>query len=160
MLFSENGTEHLTLDSFSVATCKPLTPFSATTDTRGDFDGAAMPFTLFTVTGDVLVRLYGVCTTTLVSAGGGTISVGVANNTAKLIASTTAANITTTANFWADATPYDSAEVFTKVTGPYIILNGANIIETIGTADITAGNIYYNCLWRPLSHDGKVVSAV
>jgi hypothetical protein len=159
MLVDKNAHAHFTLDSFNVAKETPATAFTTATNTRGDFDGTAMPYTLFNVTGDVIVRVYGVCTTTIVSAGGGTLSVGVTNNTAKLIASTTAASITTTVNFWPDATIYDSTDLLSKVTGPFIIVNSANIIETIGTADISAGQLYYICLWRPISHDGLVTPA-
>ena len=159
MLVDKNAHAHFTLDSFNVSKVSP-TAFTSTLNTRGDFDGTSMPFTLFNVTGDVIVRIYGVCTTTLLSAGGGTISVGVTNNTALLIASTTATNITTTANFWPSATLTDNGGLLTAITASTVLVNSSNIIETIGTADITAGNIYYICMWRPVSHDGLVVNAV
>lgn len=159
MLVDKNAHPHYTLDAFNVAKETPAVAFTTTTNTRGDFDGTSMPYTLFTVTGDVAVRVYGVCTTTLASAGGGTISVGVTNNTALLIASTTATTITTTANFWPSATVTDNGGLLSAVTATTVIVNSSNIIETIGTADISAGQIYYICLWRPISHDGNVVPA-
>lgn len=159
MLRDANREIHLTLDSFNVSKCAPTAFAGGTTNARGDNDGTSDPFTLFTVTGDVLVRIFGVCTVDLVSGGGGTLEVGVTGNTAGLIAQTTATDIDAS-DLWSDSTPTVRVDTLASVLGPYIVANGADIIETVGTADITAGNVYYICLWRPLSPDGNVVSAV
>jgi len=42
---------------------------------------------------------------------------------------------------------------------PQVIVGGADIIETCGTANVTAGVITYYCLWLPLSSDGDVTAA-
>ncbi len=56
-----------------------------TSNAHGDHDGTGDPYTIFTVTGMVMVRyVFGVCNTSLVGAA--TLEVGTANNTAKLIA--------------------------------------------------------------------------
>src|SRR5690606_19124495 len=100
--------------------------------------------------------LFGVCTVDLVSAGGGTLSVGTAISAAGLIAQTTATNIDA-GEIWHDNSPDASVEL-SSVASEKIITQ--NIIETVGTADITAGNIYYICSWYPLSPDGNVASAI
>jgi hypothetical protein len=41
----------------------------------------------------------------------------------------------------------------------FYVSNGADIILTIATADITAGALTFHCLWYPLSADGNVVTA-
>ena len=144
------------LDSFNVAIAKPSAFAGGTTNARGDDGGTSDPKILFTVTGDVLVRIFGVCTVDLVSAGGGTLAVGVTGNTAALIAQETATDIDAN-GIYISATQVAGAVALATVPGPFVIVNGLDIIETVGTADITAGNIYYICLWRPLSPGSSVV---
>ncbi|MDI6808168.1 MAG: hypothetical protein QME66_04185 [Candidatus Eisenbacteria bacterium] len=156
MLRDPNFHPYTALDSFSVAKATPAVFNGGTANARGDDGGTSDPLTLFTVTGEVLVRIFGVCTTDLVSAGAGTLSVGIANNTAILIALTTATDIDA-GEIWFDATP-SVGDTLANLPGSFIIVNGADIIETVGTADITAGQIYYICLWRALSGDGNVVN--
>lgn len=156
ILRDANRQMYTTMDAFSIAVCKPGT-FSGTINARGDFDGTGMPFTLFNVTGDVLVRIYGVGVVTLVSAGGGSLSVGVTANTGLLIASTTATSIAANV-VWLSASPAIGFAL--SSLGTFIVPSGLNIIETIGTADITAGSLNYICLWRPLSPGSSLVSAV
>ena len=145
----------MTLDSYNVARCVPTAFAGGTTNARGDNDGTSDPYTLFTVTGDVLVRIFGVCTTTLLG-NSATIEVGVAGNTAGLIAQETATDIDAN-GIYLSATQVAGTVALATVPGPFLIVNGLDIIETIGTADITAGNIYYVCLWRPLSPGAKDV---
>jgi len=146
---------HLTLDSFNVEISKPAAFTGGTGNTRGDKDGTSNPFTLFTVTGDVLVRIFGVCTTDLVGAG--TLEVGVTGNTAALIAQIANATTLDINELYYGATHVLGVATLASVLGPYVIVNGLDIIETCGTADITAGQIYYICLWRPLTPGSTVV---
>jgi len=145
------------IDSYFVTTCVPTAFAGGTTNARGDNDGTSDPFTLFNVTGDVILKIYGVCTTLL--AGTGTLEVGVTGNTAALIAQTTGTDIDAN-EIWNDASPVLGVETYANILGPYVVVNGLDIIETVGTADITSGNIYYVCLWRPLTPGSTVVSAV
>jgi hypothetical protein len=117
-------------------------------------NGAVGTVNLFTVTGDVLVILFATCSEDLVGATA-TIVAGIAGNTAGLIGSTTADTIDT-GESWTDATP---TTVEALVTSPRIIAAGADIIATVGTADITDGTLNFYCLWRPLSSNGAVVAA-
>lgn len=146
------------IDSFNVAVVTPPAFTGGTPNTRGDDGGTSDPYTLFNVTGEVLVRIFGVCTVDLVGATA-TISVGVPGNTASLIALETATEIDV-GGIYVSATQVLGAVALATVPGPFVIVNGLDIIETIGTADITAGNIKYICLWRPLSPDGLVEPAI
>ncbi|KKL60139.1 hypothetical protein LCGC14_2208340, partial [marine sediment metagenome] len=126
-----------------------------TTNAHGDENGTGDPYTIFTVTGHVEVRVVGLCNTSLVGAA--TLEVGVAGNTAKMIAQI--ANTTTLddGDVWTDAGTEAGADVWPEEE--QVINDGADIIETTGTADITAGQIDYVCLWRPLEAGAFVVAA-
>lgn len=145
-------------ETFQTAICAPSAFAGGTTNARGDDGGTGDPFTLFTVTGTVEVKVIGVCTVDLASAGGGTVSVGTAINNAGIIASTNATAIDA-GEIWHDATPDSSVEASSGVTSwlPKIVTQ--DIKEYIGTADVTAGQVYYICQWRPISAGGTVVSA-
>lgn len=158
MLNSEHGVPLTSEDSWNVAVATPKAFLGLTTNERGNDGGTGDPHTLFTVTGDVIVRVFGFCTVSLVGATA-TVQVGVAGNTAELIALATATDIAAN-DIWLDGTPDDVlAAVFSDVKAPTLIMGGANIIETVATADVETGNIRYVCLWRPVSSDGKVTGS-
>ena len=138
---------------FQVAT-KTVTFDGGTTNARGDLTGTGNPGTLFTVTGTVLVVVFGHCTTLLTGATA-TLEIGVTSNTAGIIAQTVATDIDA-GEVWRDATPGLGVEA---LNDPMVIVGGADIIETVGTADVTAGVITYYCLWQAISSDGAVVAA-
>lgn len=142
--------------SFGVAVKSTPSAFiGGTTNARGDYDGTSNPTTLFSVTGDVLVRVFGICTVSLAGASA-TIEVGVAGDTDYLIAQTTATTID--ANMaWKDASP--TLGGLSSLPAQQALVNGQDIIETLGTANITAGSLYYICIFYPLSPDGDVVAA-
>lgn len=148
MIYDGNGRPFDSLEAFNVEICRPTAFLGGTANSRGDNGGTSDPYTLFTVTGDVLVKLYGVCTTDLAGATA-TLEVGVTGNTAGLIAQTTATDIDNT-DIWRHNTPAVGVESIGNIP-TNIIVNGLDIIETVGTADITSGNIYYVCLWRPIT---------
>lgn len=113
--------------------------------------GATGAHTLFTVTGNCLVQVFGICDTNL--AGAGTIEVGVASNTAGLIAQIADAENLDDGDNWVDATP----EVGVSALPATFALNdGTDILLTIGTTAITAGKVDFYCLWRPLSSDANI----
>ncbi len=118
--------------------------------------GATGTVDLFTVTGTVTARLVAVCTTNLVSAGGGTIEVGTATSTAGFIAQTTGTDLDAN-EIWHDATPDSPIEL--SSVGIENIIIGAGIIATVGTGDITAGVLKFFVIWKPVSKDGNVVAA-
>lgn len=119
---------------------------------------AAPTITLFTVTGEVLIAaLTATCTETHVSAGAGTLVLGVTGNTTFFIAATTATDIAA-GDYWIDATPTEVNALAVPAGFKDIWLTD-NIIATVGTANITDGTIRYDCYWLPLSADGNVVAA-
>ena len=150
MIYDGNGRPFSSLDSYNVVISRPPAFTGGTADTRGNDAGTKDPYTLFTVTGDVLVRIWGVCTVDLAGATA-TVSVGVAGNTAGLIALETATEIDAT-GIYASATQVIGTVALASVAGPFVIANGLDIAEYVATASVTSGNIYYICLWRPVSY--------
>ena len=118
--------------------------------------GATGATTRFTVTGDVVVGIFATCTEDLVGDTA-TLEVGISGNTAALIAQTTATNIDS-GESWFDSSPATVEAMPDLVNHGSVIVNGADIIETVGTANITDGTLNYYCFWRPLSSDGSVVA--
>ena len=129
----------------------------ATGNAHGDKDGTGAAYTLFNVTGDVIIKaVWGICNTSLVGAG--KLEVGTANNTAKLLAQI--ANTTTLddGDVYTDAGTEADIDI-AAAGGLFFINDGADIIETASTADITAGQIDYYIIWAPAEPDAVVVSA-
>ncbi len=148
------GSTLLEIQSGYQIASKVATFIGGTANARGDFDGTGNPATLFTVTGDVLVVIFAKCTVDLAGATA-TLEIGVTGNTAALIAQSTATDIDA-GDVWRDASPAVGAEA---INGAFFISGGLDIIETAGTANITAGVLTYYCMWLPLSADGNVVAA-
>jgi len=115
--------------------------------------GAVGNHTLFTVTGNVLLSVFGVVDTTLDSAGAPTIEVGVTGNTAVLIAQGTAKNYAD-GDIYVDAT--DTRVGAGAVPAMQIINDGLDVLLKITGATLTAGVVDWYCLWRPVSSDGNI----
>ena len=156
MLNTDKQAFDLSGYGWEIAEARPAVFLGGTTDKRGDKDGAKATQSLFTVTGSVLVRIFGVVTTTLVGAG--LLEVGVVGNTAGLIAQVADATTLATGDIYlaATSTPL-GARLLSDVLGPYIVANGLTIGEKATTTNITAGQIRYFAIWRPLSPDSKIV---
>jgi hypothetical protein len=121
--------------------------------------GAQGALSMFTVTGTVLVQVFGVCQADLTTGGGAaTVALGIAGNTAALIASTTATGIDQYQTWQDNATENNPGPV-DLTARTFVITNGADIILTIATADLTAGIIDLYCFWTPLSAGATVVAA-
>ena len=150
--------QFLPIDGFHIAVVKPTAFAGGTANARGNDGGTNDPFTLFRVTGDVLVRIIGICTASLTGATA-TVEVGVTGNTAALIAQELATDIDVN-GIYISATQVLGVVALATVPGPFVVVNGLDIIETIGTTNVETGNIYYICLFRPLSDDGNVEAAV
>lgn len=110
--------------------------------------------TLFTVTGMVRARLFARCTTNMAGATA-TNEVGTALLTTGFIALTTMTTLAAGEN-WNDASPDSSLEADTVVATKIV---NQDVIETVRTANITAGVIEYYLLWQPVSPDGTVIAA-
>lgn len=116
--------------------------------------GAVGASTLFTVTGTVVVRVFGVCGLTLVGAA--TLEVGISGATSVILAQIADATSLATDEIYTDATPTTKVE---PVPSQLIIGAGQDIIQTVGSVPITAGQLTYYCLWSPISSDGNVEAA-
>jgi len=123
----------------------------------GDYDKANNPFDVFTVTGDVKAKIVGIVTTVL-SGATATLETGVSGATATIIAQASVSGAFAESDIWHDATVDTGVELATVMV-ENIIANGQDVIGTVGTGNIDSGVIRFNCLWRPLSVDGKIVSA-
>lgn len=117
--------------------------------------GATGAVTLFTVTGQVAVRVIGMCTEDV--TGAGTLEVGISGNTAGLLAQIADATNLDAGESYLDATPSTVESV--DLSSGFILSNGQDIIETIGTTALTNGTVIFGCLWRPLSDNSSVVAA-
>lgn len=139
---------------------KRITFAGGTTNDPGDYDGTGNPATIFTITGDVMIGTpFYICKTDLEGALA-TLALGVTGLAEKFIAhgTVTATDVNVGYAFNVNggdiALPYtNTATVFEKS-----ILSNIDIIQTVGTANITAGVIDYYLFWRPLSSDGRVTA--
>jgi hypothetical protein len=117
----------------------------------------ATPISLFTVTGDVKLKVIGVVKTSLTTSDAITTEVGVSGATAALIAQVADATALTANLIWHDATP-DATIESSGVWSEFIVSNGQDIILTT-SGTVTDGSIAFYCYWTPLSSDGAVVAA-
>jgi len=117
--------------------------------------GAVASYTIFTVTGDVLVQCYGICDVACVGAGN--IQLGIGGG-AELIPITVAANLISN-EIWHDATPTTTSETLDiDANRTAVVANSNDIQLNINGAILTDGDIDFYCRWLPLSADGNVVA--
>ena len=143
--FFQRDANHVPITDLGLVASKAITYAAATT-------GAVGATTLFTVTGTVAVRIFGVVSGANLT-GAGTLEVGIAGNTAALLAQTTGTDLDV-GEIWIDTGPA-TVEALPAIQ---ILTAGTDIIQTIATDTITAGTITYYCLWSPISADGNVVA--
>jgi len=122
---------------------------------------AVAPYTIFTVTGAVKVKLYAICTTGLTPAvAGATVSLGIVGTVAQFIAATLAADLLT-GEIWCDATPTTLVEAdATAGLAKVVIGDGADIIIDVAVQAITSGVIEFMCEFEPITSNGNVVAVV
>lgn len=144
--FFNRDANHVPITSLGLTSTKAITYAASTT-------GATGATTLFTVTGVIAVRVFAVCSSDLTSGGSATIEVGITNNTAALLAQTTATGIDA-GEIWVDTGP-----ATVEALPAFSILSGTNIIQTIATTTITGGVLTYYVSWVPISDDGNLVAA-
>lgn len=134
----------------------------AVANSHGDHDGTGDPYTIFKVDGDVIISdFFGVCNTAVVSASDtGTLEVGVAGNTAKLLAQTTAGSGTIIAgDVLTDAGSEAGTDVNAFSGAKHYIANGTDIIETLATNNFNSGQIDWYVVWAPAEAGAKITSA-
>ncbi len=134
---------------FAQPTVQSATPVAWTT--------ANSPVALWTVTGSVLARVYGVVggTAFASTATTGTLSVGVAGNVGVFLPTTTANGTNLIANTaWVDNAPTVTAKIIASAA--WVVTTG-NIILTVATNTMTAGAIVMYCDWIPITAGASVV---
>lgn len=139
------------------ANFEPITTHGLTTTKTIAFTGAAGlgatgTITLFTITGDVAINVFAICTEDLATVNG-TVEVGTATSTASLCSQQTATAIDLN-EVWHDSV----LAVGGQVAGHFHVVR-ENVILTIATAAVTDGTLKFYATWTPLSADGNVVAA-
>jgi hypothetical protein len=120
------------------------------------FSNTSGTVNVFSVVGDVIVRLVAVCSTDLASGAGANISLGISGATAGIIASTVATSIDAR-EIWHDNSPDSELEDVSTMKS-FIITDGNDIALTL-SAQVDSGVLVFYCFWTPLSSDGQVISA-
>jgi hypothetical protein len=132
---------------------KRITFAGGTANAIGDHDGTGDPFTIATVSGIVAVKVLAIGVVDLAIDGGATLEVGVAGDTAEIIAQT-AGDAIDAGEIWHDNTPDSKCETLTVLTEKLVA--NTNIIGTVATANITAGSIDFYVFWYPLTNGATV----
>lgn len=117
--------------------------------------GAVGTVALFTVTGVVRVHVIGICNTDLVGAA--TLEVGVTGSTALVLAQIANATTLDAGELYADATA--AAFKATSDTVPPKVIVTTDIFATVGSTNITAGQVDFYAIWTPISSNGNLVAA-
>jgi len=116
----------------------------------------ATPITVFTVTGDVVTKIIAVVKDALTTSDAITAELGVSGATPYYIAQVADATGLAPGEIWHDATP-DAIQELYSVATDRITTDGQDVILTT-TGTVTAGDIQFYCIWKPLSSDGSVVA--
>lgn len=104
----------------------------------------------FTVSGGlVLIEYIGGRATTSLTGATATLTLGVVGSTSLFIGATTATTLTTSAEIWVSTTA-TAAGIAVPAANKGILID-ANVVSLIGTANITAGVLELNCIWRPFT---------
>jgi hypothetical protein len=110
---------------------KTLTFAGATPNAIGDFDGTGNPADLFTITGDVIIKLVAVCTTSLTFAANATIEVGIGGGSGIIATTDLTVEGLAAREIWHDATPDSEIELL-SVRKEMIITDGNDIQLQLG----------------------------
>jgi len=120
--------------------------------------GAQGTYTIFTVTGDIMLRVFGLCQVLIDSAGAPTIELGITGNTAALIAQTAGKDLDADETWQDNGPEANPGDVAAAMAKNFVPANGADVLLTVGAADITAGDVDFHAFWMPLSTDGALVA--
>ena len=150
------------IGNLGLITKKTITFAGGTAGSWGEDGGALDGAAIFTVTGAVIAKVFGICTTNL--AGSGTHAVGIAGATTIYLPTEAALDINSgdfVINNAIVAAYFILGEQDAAADNlPLYMLNGQDIIMTIaGGANITSGVIDYYAIWSPISSDGNLVDA-
>ena len=150
------------ISNLGLITKKTITFAGDTTNAWGDDGGTLDGAAIFTVTGAVTAKVFGICTTSL--AGSGTHAVGIAGATTIYLPTEAALDINS-GDFVANNATVGAYLILGEQDAaadnfPLYMLNGQDIIMTVaGGANIESGVIDYYCIWNPISSDGDVADS-
>lgn len=135
----------------------PITTLGFINSKTIEFDGttgkgATGATTLFTVTGDVAVNVFAICSEDLASAGG-TVEIGITASTACLADQQTATNIDNN-DVWHNGV----LSLGGAVTNHFHPVK-QSVILTVAGAAVSNGTLTFYCLWTPLSSDANLETA-
>lgn len=134
---------------------------------HGDEDGTGNPYTVFTVTGDVIIKqCWGIVNTSLTDTGTASLELGVTSNTGGVLAQIADVTTMDDGETWTDLAGISTGTlgVVDETTGSnelMFINDGGDIIETtdLATGDnIETGQIDYYCIWAPAEPGASVAS--
>lgn len=120
------------------------------------------PVSAFTVTGHVMLRIFGVVGATPLAStsNNGTLAVGISGSTTIYLGTTTADGTNFTAGaVWIDTSPTLKSEAFVAANLVWHLVSSVTVIVTVATNSMTAGVLTLYCEWRPLSSGATVVAA-
>jgi len=129
-------------------------PFTVNETITWDDDGLEGYWPVFTVTGDVLVRIVPVCKVSLASAAAAELMMGIEYKLDAMIATTTATDIDAN-EVWIDGTP----DSFIELESDWFAVSNSNDIRLWQDDQIDSGSIAFYCEWKPLSDGSSVVAA-
>lgn len=127
---------------------KTMTFAGGTTNDPGNFGGTGTPWTLWTASGQLLVAVIALCSTTLTGTSS-TFSAGISGAVSRFIPTTT--STTVAAGATVDHTGLVSAGTAPLITPNQAVTNGQIITGTTGSANITAGVLTFYAFYKPLT---------
>jgi hypothetical protein len=149
------------ITNLGIVTKKSVTFAGATTNAWGNDTGTRDGGVLYTVTGLVKIQLMAVCGTSATGAGS-TDEVGITGATAIFMPITTMTDLDAGMIWLNNATPVTYFIIGESTAAadnlPEYVLNGNDIIMTTKTANTTAGQVDFYCIWTPISTDGVVTA--
>lgn len=120
------------------------------------FANSTGTISVFTVTGDVILRIIPVITTDCVPNTTANIRLGVVGNTDAMIVDSASAGLDAR-GIWVDQTPDNEIEPADRIRS-YIVTDGNDVVLTL-SAQVNSGVIRFYCFWTPISGSGKVENA-
>ena len=131
-----------------------LGPFKAQKDLTFVNDTGAV--TLFTITGDVIIKIIPIVTTDVVPNTTANIKMGIVGSI-NAINVDTISTLLDARKIWVNQDIDSEIEIFDSIKS-YIITDGNDIVLTL-SAQVNSGAITFHCFWQPLNSTGNVVAA-
>jgi hypothetical protein len=116
---------------------------------------------IFTITGDVRMKLLAICETSLAGGGAGAqVTLGFNGATTNLIGQTTATGIDA-GEIWTSSTIASNLAVNTVAAAVFdrIVSGYTSVKINIVSASTSTGKIHFYCWWEPLSAGSAVAAA-